>query len=144
MTTHQPPRPTSSPTSSRRRDDLPQVTSSLVPHPSGGRGHSEPSNTTTTNTPPPRPRDEVNKPGRTWLLTDRTTPAWTAVHDLLEDGQWHPTTDVIQIMRDTADLAPRTIRSQLRSASARRWIHQRRNRIRIREDFGRLLEGSPS
>ncbi|UIU47017.1 hypothetical protein [Microcystis phage MinS1] len=39
MHPHNPPRPTSSPPRPHRRDDLPQVTSSLVPLPSGGRGH---------------------------------------------------------------------------------------------------------
>lgn len=59
MTTHQPPRPTSSPPRPHPRDDLPQVTSSLVPLPYGGTRSQEPSMNTTQTTTPPRPRDEV-------------------------------------------------------------------------------------
>lgn len=80
--------------------------------------------------------------GSVWLLTPRTTPAWTAVHDLLADGHWHPTTDVAKLMHDVADLADRTIDHHLRSASARRWITRRGDRIRMREDFGPLLDGA--
>jgi hypothetical protein len=59
MTPTQPPRPHLVPTSSLRRDDLTQATSSVVPHPYGGRGRTETSKITTTTNAPPRPRDEV-------------------------------------------------------------------------------------
>lgn len=76
-----------------------------------------------------------------WLITDRTRPAWTAVHHLLSDGQWHPTAEVANAMRMASELAPRTIENHLRSASARRWINQRRGRVRIRDDFHDALDG---
>lgn len=58
-----PTHPTSShlvPTSSQVGDDLPGVTSSLVPHPYGDEVTLRPSKTHHTNTPPARPRDELD------------------------------------------------------------------------------------
>ena len=71
-------------------------------------------------------------PGTTWLLTPRTRPAWIALLDLLDDDQWHPTTDVAQAMKNAADLADRTIHNHLRSAGRRGWITTRRGRTRLR------------
>lgn len=71
-------------------------------------------------------------PGTVWLVTPRTAPAWTAVLDLLNDTEWHDVGDLAQVMRDTADLADRTIKTHLRSASRRGWIQTRGNRARLR------------
>ena len=56
------PRPNLVPTSSLAGDDLPKVTSSLVPHPIGDEVTLRPSTPPTTTTPPARPRDEVKPP----------------------------------------------------------------------------------
>lgn len=74
----------------------------------------------------------------TWLLTPRCRPAWTAVLHLLDDNQWHPTSEVTAAMRAAANLAPSTITNHLRAAGRRRWIQQRRGRVRLRDRF--LLE----
>jgi hypothetical protein len=71
-------------------------------------------------------------PGTTWLITNRTRPAWTAALDLLDDDQWHETTELAQTMRNTAELADRTIATHLRSASRRGWITKRRGRVKLR------------
>ncbi len=72
-----------------------------------------------------------NTPGTTWLITERTRPAWTAVLALLDDNRAHPHHDVAATMR-SAGLAPRTIQNHLRSASRRGWIHSRRGLITLR------------
>lgn len=76
--------------------------------------------------------NKIFNPGTTWLITNRTRPAWTAVLDLLDDNNWHPTADVYQAMRATSGLADRTIRKHLNSAGHRQWIQTRRGRTRLR------------
>lgn len=78
------------------------------------------------------PMQHLFNPGTTWLITNRTRPAWTAVLDLLDDNNWHPTADVYQAMRATSGLADRTIRKHLNSAGRRQWIETRRSRTRLR------------
>jgi hypothetical protein len=121
-----------------------RVGSPLAPLPSGGRPTPRTPNTTPEELNKARPGATPERPGSTWLLTPRIVPAWEAIHDLLTDGQWHPTTDVANLMHDVADLAPRTIDNQLRSASARRWITRRGDRIRMREDFAAALDEARS
>lgn len=93
--------------------------------PTPGTDHAKP---TTEETP----MNQHFNPGTTWLITNRTRPAWTAVLDLLDDNNWHPTADVYQAMRATSGLADRTIRKHLNSAGRRRWIETRRGRTRLR------------
>lgn len=73
------------------------------------------------------------RPGTRWLTTPRTAPAWRATIDLLDDNQWHPVEIIAQAMRDTADLAPRTIKAHLRSASRRGWIRLSHGRVQLRD-----------
>jgi hypothetical protein len=77
----------------------------------------------------PSPADAGRK---LWLLTPRCTPAWHAVLHLLDDDQWHATTDVAQAMRNASDLADSTIHNQLREAGRRQWISNKRGRTRLR------------
>lgn len=95
------------------------------PSPPEGDTVSEPSRPC----PPTVSRQGQFNPGTTWLVTARTQPAWTAVLDLLADGQWHETTDVHDVMWRAANLAPSTIEHHLRSASRRGWITRRRKRV---------------
>lgn len=67
-----------------------------------------------------------------WLITNRTHPAWDAIWRLLNDGHWHPRTEVVELMHQTG-LAPRTIDNHLRSASRRGWITQSRGRVKVRD-----------
>lgn len=130
---------------------LPKTHRDPVPHPvptlsrEGSPGTAE---TTLSLVPSPYGRDRVDEPPATlsrtrsntlsrppsgrWLVTTRTTPAWHAVLDLLDNDQWHPRTDVEHAMKTTADLHPTTVRGLLRSASRRGWIRMHRGRIRLR------------
>lgn len=70
--------------------------------------------------------------GTTWLITERTAPAWAAVLNLLNDGQWHHRADIYQAMRETANLADQTINNHLKSASRRGWITTRDDLVKVR------------
>lgn len=106
---------------------------SPVPPPSGGN-HS-------ASTPPSGSQKRFSQPeqaptfnpGTTWLITPRTTPAWTAALHILDDNNWHPTQDLADAMHAAGDLAPRTITNHLRSASRRSWITNRRGRTKLRD-----------
>lgn len=103
-----------------------------------GDALSEPAPVRPRPTNPVRPQDQRWGHGR-WLITERTLPAWTEVYELLADHRWHPTEDVAELMHQAGHLAPRTITNLLRSASARKWIRQRRGRIQMRTDFAHEL-----
>ncbi|GEB13565.1 hypothetical protein GUY44_07030 [Pimelobacter simplex] len=113
-----------------------ESSASHVPHSYEGDALSEPSRDALASASPRQ--DEHHPPpgfstGSQWLLTPRCRPAWIAILDLLDDDQWHPTTDLAQLMRNTADLNDQTIRNHLRSASRRGWITTRRGRTRLRD-----------
>ena len=127
--------PTSShlvPASSPGGDDLPGVTSSLVPHPYRGRGHTEAVETPLNNTTPARPRDEFKTPSNTYLVTARTKPFWEHTLHLLDDGAWHHR-DELHALGKHHGLADRTIANLLPRASKRRWIERSRGYVRIRD-----------
>ncbi len=133
--------PSGSPSGSRVGSEAPRDNTServqwvppLIPPLGGPAGPTQRVPATTDNTSGSRRDPHPSDNGRsTWLLTPRSAPAWIAVRHLLDDNQWHPTTDVAQAMRDAADLAPQTIRNQINAAGRRRWIQRRKGRIRLR------------
>lgn len=95
----------------------------------GTQGHTQQARASESHECVPHPSDQGRS---TWLLTPRSKPAWLAVLHLLNDNNWHPTTEVAQAMRDTAALADSTIHNQLRAAGRRQWTTTKRGRTRLR------------
>lgn len=72
---------------------------------------SPPSGDGVANHPVPRPRpggdlNTMNNPGSTWLITERTAPAWTALLHHFNDNQWHDQTQFERIMRTALETQP--------------------------------------
>lgn len=87
----------------------------------------------------------LNRPGTTWLITDRTRPFWHHTRDLLIDGDWHHRDELYAIGK-THGLAERTIANLLPRASNRRWIERSRGQVRIRDRAAldqALQDGAP-
>lgn len=103
-----------------------------VPTLTGTDAQSEPpaAPPTTASETPDAPTH--NKPGTTWLITDRTRPFWTATRDLLADTRWHHR-DELYDLGQTHGLAERTIANLLPRASKRGWIARSRGHVRIRD-----------
>ncbi len=72
-----------------------------------------------------------HRPGTTWLVTERTAPAWQAVLDTFECDRWYPLDDVVKVMRDAGQLANRTVENHLASASRRGWINRSKRLVRV-------------
>jgi hypothetical protein len=129
MTPHNPARPCSSLLVPNPGDDHKSSWSSIVPHPTGTTSTTESNN----DHPKTTSSSITDRTTTRQIIGPRSTPAWDAAINYLDDDQWHPIPELLTAMLDASDLSRRTVQNYLASASRRGWVRRKRGKVKIRD-----------